>query len=166
MSWDSDIDEYCKLRGREPQHVRTILKRKAWNKKLYQPSMKSELFEFLDKWYTLSIKKLPSPATNRKNPIKGHQAVDCGLLALALHELTGLPLYGVRDSFGNLQHSFVYDDETENMIDIMGIQPMQYFLQRIDKSRIVATVPVKQYNSNDWSYALKCAQKILEGAYD
>ena len=67
--WEEDIQEYCHLRGREPDKVHGILLRKGWEPENYTSRMRDALFDFLDKWYTLSIKKLPVPATTRqKNP--------------------------------------------------------------------------------------------------
>lgn len=73
--WDSDIEEYCQLRGKDPAKVEAILLRKGWNPDNYSPSMRSALFNYLDKWYTLSIKNLPEPAT-RKNPITYHHTTE------------------------------------------------------------------------------------------
>lgn len=66
--WDNDIDDYCRSRGKERQKVVGILTRKGWDSQNYHSSMKDNLFGWLDQWYTLSIKKLPEPATIRRNP--------------------------------------------------------------------------------------------------
>jgi hypothetical protein len=65
--WDKDIEDYCRSRKKERHIVIGILTRKGWNSQNYQPSMKTNLFDWLDQWYTLSIKNLPEPATKR-NP--------------------------------------------------------------------------------------------------
>jgi hypothetical protein len=67
--WDRDIDDYCRSRKKERHKVIGILTRKGWNSQEYQSSMKNDLFNWLDQWYTLSIKNLPEPATTRRNPI-------------------------------------------------------------------------------------------------
>lgn len=66
--WNADIQEYSTSRGRDPKKVHSILLSKGWEPAKYQSSMKNALFDFLDQWYTLSIKTLPTPATLRRNP--------------------------------------------------------------------------------------------------
>lgn len=69
--WDRDIIEYCQSREKEKRKVEGILIRKGWELQNYNSSMKDSLFEWLDQWYTLSIKNLPTPATSyRSNPTK------------------------------------------------------------------------------------------------
>lgn len=46
--------------------------RNGWNPKTYHSSMRKSLHKWLTDWYTLSIKKLETPATLRKNPIKNN----------------------------------------------------------------------------------------------
>lgn len=67
--WDKDIDDFCRSRKKERHKVIGILTRKGWNSQDYQSSMKNDLFNWLDQWYTLSVKNLPEPATTRCNPI-------------------------------------------------------------------------------------------------
>jgi len=62
--WDEDISNYCKSRSREPSKVEGILSREGWESTKYKASMKDALFAWLDQWYTLSIKNLPTPATS------------------------------------------------------------------------------------------------------
>lgn len=67
--WDKDIIEYCQSRQKEKRKVEGILTRKGWESQDYHSSMKDSLFEWLDQWYTLSVKKLPAPATSyQPNP--------------------------------------------------------------------------------------------------
>lgn len=73
--WDKDIEEYAKSRKKDPYKVEGILQRDGWEAAKYSPSMKKALFEWLDQWYTLSIKNLPTPATaTRRNPTTTHKA--------------------------------------------------------------------------------------------
>jgi hypothetical protein len=69
MSWDLDIEEWSQNNQRDAETVSGICVRKGWEPEKYLPSMKKQLFDWLDQWYTLSIKKLPPPATaSRRNP--------------------------------------------------------------------------------------------------
>lgn len=71
MTWFSDIEEWSILNTRDPEIVENICIRKGWDPTKYSSSMKSALFDWLDQWYTLSIKKLSTPATSlRRNPDK------------------------------------------------------------------------------------------------
>jgi hypothetical protein len=74
MSWDDDIQEWSKKSGRDPSRQKNILVNEGWDPKKYQPSMKAALFDYLDKWHTLSLKNMPSPATLRKNPFARNPA--------------------------------------------------------------------------------------------
>jgi hypothetical protein len=69
-TWNNDIEDYAKSRSKDPAKVEGILQRDGWEATKYTSSMKKALFEWLDQWYTLSIKNLPAPATaaRRKNP--------------------------------------------------------------------------------------------------
>lgn len=70
--WKEHIQVYSKSRNRDPAKVEAILLRKGWKPSLYREEMREQLFDFLDKWYTLSVKNLPAPATSlRRNPGKG-----------------------------------------------------------------------------------------------
>jgi hypothetical protein len=73
IEWTQKFAKESKeVRPRDPHNiVKNILIRKGWEPEKYKPSMKSKLFEYLDEWYTLSVKKLPKPATSglRKNPL-------------------------------------------------------------------------------------------------
>lgn len=67
--WDQHIEQYAARNDKDPSRVEGILIRGGWEPAQYHASMKSELFDYLDDWYTLSIKTLPTPATqNRRNP--------------------------------------------------------------------------------------------------
>lgn len=70
--WKTDIAEWAKKHDRDPAIVENILIKKGWKPAKYQPTMKSELFHYLNEWYTLSVKTLPTPATKgrRRNPIE------------------------------------------------------------------------------------------------
>ena len=70
MGWKNDIAEWAHKHQQEPSVMEKIAIKKGWDASKYKPSMKSELFDFLTKWYTLSVKTLPEPATSklRKNP--------------------------------------------------------------------------------------------------
>jgi len=69
-AWNKDIEEYAHSRNKEPAKVQGILQRDGWDESNYKSSMKKALFEWLDQWYTLSIKNLPTPATAlRRNPV-------------------------------------------------------------------------------------------------
>jgi len=67
--WKSHIEAWASENDRKPSKVEATLRRKGWNPNTYDESMRSDLYAFLDKWYTLSVKTLPEPATLRKNPI-------------------------------------------------------------------------------------------------
>ena len=78
--WRQDIVSWAKKAGRDPDEVEGILikghKGVGWDPKTYQPSMKNDLYHYLQQWYTLSVKKLPIPATAvRKNPISSKNDV-------------------------------------------------------------------------------------------
>lgn len=67
--WDNDIEQYCFDRNKDFDRVEDILIRGGWNPDLYQSHMIDDLYNYLDDWYTLSIKNLPKPATSRRrNP--------------------------------------------------------------------------------------------------
>jgi hypothetical protein len=69
VGWKEDISSWANRNDREVDKVEKIAIREGWKPKNYRPSMKDALFDYLDKWYTLSIKILPEPATkNRRNP--------------------------------------------------------------------------------------------------
>ena len=70
MSWDSDIKEWPSTHRRDVDRQKGILLDDGCDPNKYQPSMKKELFEYLDKWHTLHIKNMPQPATSkrRRNP--------------------------------------------------------------------------------------------------
>lgn len=70
--WHRDIQKYCESRNKEFDKVEGILVRKGWNPENYRASMRDSLFSYLDKWYTLSIKNLPEPATKR-NPAQSYE---------------------------------------------------------------------------------------------
>ena len=67
--WEDDIAAWAYRNDKEPHKVKGILAREGWDPDSYKASMKKKLHNFLDKWYTLSIKNLPEPATYRSNPI-------------------------------------------------------------------------------------------------
>lgn len=69
VAWQDDINLYAKRRKKDPKKIEKILINKGWEPVNYTTEMKNALFDFLDKWYTLSIKELPKPATQRTNPI-------------------------------------------------------------------------------------------------
>lgn len=67
-TWFEDIEEWASTNNRDPSKVEAICLRNGWIPEKYHSEMKDDLFDFLNQWYTLSIKKLPKPATYRKNP--------------------------------------------------------------------------------------------------
>ena len=70
MSWFKDITAWAKKNNKDPKIVEKIVIRKGWEPTKYLSSMRDNLHSYLDQWYTLSIKALPTPATNnRKNPV-------------------------------------------------------------------------------------------------
>jgi hypothetical protein len=70
MYWLEHIREWAKRHKRDPKKVEKILIREGWSRNKYKPSMKQKLFNYLDEWYTLSIKSLPKPATSyKRNPL-------------------------------------------------------------------------------------------------
>lgn len=73
MGWKTDIAFWASKNSRETSEVEKIAINKGWEPAKYQDSMRDSLLDFLDKWYTLSVKTLPEPATktsNRRNPIE------------------------------------------------------------------------------------------------
>lgn len=74
MGWKSDIASWARQREKDPKIVEDIAVEKGWEPAKYQSSMKGSLHDFLTKWYTLSVKNLPEPATSkRRNPIRQKQ---------------------------------------------------------------------------------------------
>jgi hypothetical protein len=70
MGWKSDIAAWAKRNNKDPERVSNIAMRKGWDPNRYTASMQKQLFDYLDKWYTLSVKVLPTPATAlRRNPV-------------------------------------------------------------------------------------------------
>lgn len=61
---------FNKITAERLRRIRNILKRSGWNLSQYHSSMKSDLHKWLTDWYTLSVKRLPQPATLRQNPCK------------------------------------------------------------------------------------------------
>jgi len=71
MSWNDDIASWAQKNGRDPKKVDRIAKKGGWDTSKYLDTMKSALFDYLDKWYTLSVKDMPAPATQlRRNPYR------------------------------------------------------------------------------------------------
>jgi len=91
MSWDADIANWADRNSRNPEKVEKICIRKGWDPNSYTPSMQKNLFEWLDAWYTLSVKTLPSPATSRKNPIYYRNPDEDIRYLERRYELTGDP---------------------------------------------------------------------------
>lgn len=67
--WKDHIAAWANRNDKESCKAEGILVREGWDPDSYRASMKEELHTFLDKWYTLSVKNLPKPATYRSNPI-------------------------------------------------------------------------------------------------
>lgn len=70
---EKDIHEWIKKTFKKVdlerfRRIKNILRRGGWNLDKYHPSMRPELHRWLTDWYTLSVKRLPKPATLRKNP--------------------------------------------------------------------------------------------------
>lgn len=63
QAYDRDVKAWCKNKKRDPEKVKRILRKHKWLAGSYSPDMKSKLETWLNSWYTLSIKKLPKPAT-------------------------------------------------------------------------------------------------------
>jgi hypothetical protein len=80
VGWKEDIAFWANNNGREANKVEKIAINKGWEPKKYQTSMRPALLDYLDNWYTLSVKVLPEPATksvkNRKNPFKKYSDDD------------------------------------------------------------------------------------------
>lgn len=75
MSWKRDIQDWIYTRHDSPtqnqfKKTEKVAIRGGWNPQKYKSSMRRSLHKWLTEWYTLSIKKLPEPATARRNPIK------------------------------------------------------------------------------------------------
>jgi hypothetical protein len=74
VGWKEDIAFWADRNGRKADKVEKIAINKGWEPKKYQSSMRAALIDYLDNWYTLSVKVLPEPATknvkNRKNPLR------------------------------------------------------------------------------------------------
>jgi len=76
MGWEEDISFWAKKNNQEFATAERIAKKgtkteKGWDPTKYDSStMRAALFDYLNQWYTLSVKTLPIPATKRKNPIK------------------------------------------------------------------------------------------------
>jgi len=82
MGWKDDISSWASKNNQEPEIVEGNAKReikkgtkieKGWDPAKYDSStMKAALFDYLNQWYTLSVKTMPIPATTalRKNPIQ------------------------------------------------------------------------------------------------
>ena len=69
MGWQEDIREWSTKNDKRAEVQERVLVDKGWDPTKYTPEMKSALFDYLDKWNTLSVKTLPAPATSkRRNP--------------------------------------------------------------------------------------------------
>lgn len=106
MSWDSDIEDWAQRHQRSPETVSAICIRKGWEPDKYHSAMKRQLFDWLDLWYTLSVKKLPTPATSlKRNP--NHIAKKCPVCSQKIIFLRrigdGMMLGSCGDSFHDPQ---------------------------------------------------------------
>jgi len=87
VDWETDLRHWIKTQfkkasGRAPrpdQFERTsaLALRKGWDSRKYKSSLKKELFAWLNDWYLLEEKDMPTPATKtRANPIENTRIVD------------------------------------------------------------------------------------------
>lgn len=104
---------------------------------------------------------------------------DCWLMAAALHEVTGLPIFGAIDRRGNAQHAFVMDESSETVIDGMGTRSLEDMLSGCagksgvmplshrDLARLAGggapLIPTRPgqpcvYGPEEWEYALSEAE--------
>lgn len=66
--WLGHIKEWSKLHNKNYKKVEKILLRGGWRPSKYTVEMRGPLFDYLNKWYKLSVKKLPKPFTSfRRN---------------------------------------------------------------------------------------------------
>ena len=75
--WKSIISDWSRKNDRDPSIVEGILLRNGWDPSKFDLSMKDQLIDYLDQWYTLSIKELPEPATKnlRRNPYSNYNLI-------------------------------------------------------------------------------------------
>jgi len=83
------------------------------------------------------------------------QRGDCALLAQAIAEHLGLPVYGVIDAHGDMNHVFAYDPETDTAYDSRG-------------ALALSEVPVGMQGTPPFTYREASVEEIedLFGTYD
>lgn len=111
---------------------------------------------------------------------------DCWLLAVALREITGFPVYGLRDDAGDFHHAFVLDRRGGVAIDFRGRLPAsevtsgcrgQTIARLPDRTlarfavggvlaardhgdRTCPRVLARGYSDREWEHALRVAERI------
>jgi hypothetical protein len=118
---------------RDPYNIdKNILRHNGWDPDAYDPSMKPDLFRYLDMWYKLSEKTMPKPATAPKvitNSFSGDEGLgetalsngwtvtskprDSFFISLAFNEQLNkeiYPLYSHSISELNINHYVLVDD--------------------------------------------------------
>lgn len=93
---------------------------------------------------------------------------DCYLLAVALHELSTLPIYGLVDGTG-IHHAFVYDAKSKIGLDVRGPQSLKDLragcagqtLKKITKREIREIND--RYSDEEYAEALDVGRHVVSG---
>jgi hypothetical protein len=104
-------------------------------------------------------KKYLKEGSNTLNYMRG----DCALLATAIGDASGLPIYGVVDGDGNIHHVFVYDPGTDEAIDCRGRQPVgdvtnnikghDLTLRKVSPEELQKAFGLDGYDEEEWEQA-------------
>lgn len=88
-------------------------------------------------------------------------------MAVVLHDLTGLPVYGLEDSHGELHHVFVYDEDTEVATDSRGTETLEKMSARTQGTKLTGPFDAKtiqdwaaRYSTEEYDAALEAAPAI------
>lgn len=93
---------------------------------------------------------------------------DCSILAVAIHDVTRLPLWGLFDEEGSLHHVFVSDGDV--VIDYDGKRPLKGAFARYhgDQPRPLTRSDIRAlptYSDSEWDEAVEEAAVWAEDDY-
>jgi excisionase family DNA binding protein len=108
---------------------------------------------------------------------------DCWIFARALHEVTGLPIYGTTDRAGVVHHAFVLNEQTGEAVDARGFKPLALMQAQArgdgarpltpddlaaqvggfydHPERLCPPELARGYSDDEWEYALAVARKVV-----
>lgn len=135
--WGQHVASWAAKNNKKPSIVKGILIRKGWDPEKYLPSMEKDLNYYLDQWYELSVKKLPTPATaRRRNPYYRRNA-DIDLRDL---ERKAAESGGVSDivKYAKALDRVGRNEDAQNIRDILW-KPIEFDLSFLSKVKIEAT---------------------------